>query len=418
MKVAYVCADPGVRLGARKGAAVHLEEFARALGRRGAEVVVIVGEVASARPGIRARAVALEPLEASTHEELLRATGGGGGPDPAAIEIAQVLRDRAFERALEEEHARSPIGGVVERLSLFSLAGLRFARRHGIPFALEVNSPLAEEQERWRALALGSLARAVERRLHAESDLVACVSEPLRARAIEHGAAPERVAVLPNGVDPSRFHPDVPPEAVRRRHDLDGAFVVGFLGSLRPWHGVDFLLDAAAAARSAMPSLRVLVVGEGPELPAARARADDLGIGKVVVFGGWIDHEEVPAHLAACDVVVAPYPPIEPFYFSPMKVVEAMAVGRAVVAPDLPALATLLRHEENALLYRPGNLAHCVETLVRLERDEPLRRRLGERAAKETLAERTWDRNAALVLERLSEAASRKGAEATGGSSR
>jgi glycosyltransferase involved in cell wall biosynthesis len=408
MKVAYLCADPGVRLGARKGASIHLEEFAHALRRAGAEVVVFVGEIRQPRAGIDSRAVALDPLEASTLEDLERTTSEGGKADPAALEIAQVLRDRAFERALEEEHARAPFGAVVERLSLFSLAGLRFARRHGLPFVLEVNAPLAEEQERWRVLALGALARAVERRLHAESDLVVCVSPPLRARAIELGASPGRVAVLANGVDPSLFHPGVAGEDVRRRLRLESGFVVGFLGSLRPWHGIDFLLDAAAATRGAIPSIRVLVVGEGPESAAAQARAVDLGIADAVVFGGWVDHEEVPSHLAACDVVVAPYPPIEPFYFSPMKLVEAMAVGRAVVAPDLPALSNLLRHEENALLYRPGDLAALARSLVRLGRDEALRRRLGERAARETLAERTWDRNAAFVLERAANPASRR----------
>jgi glycosyltransferase involved in cell wall biosynthesis len=395
-----VVADPGVAVGGRKGASVHLEEMARAFLGQGGEVFLAATRVERPLEGIEAREIALD----ADADGVLRDLPEGEREGPSrtvGAELAAIYRDRVFEEALLVAHRRASLDLVYERQSLFSLAGLRAARRLGIPFGLEVNSPLPEEQARWRGLALEALACAIERRLLREADGVFCVSSFLRDRAVRLGAAPARVRVVPNGIDPRQFHPGVAGEAARRRLGLDGAFVVGFCGALRPWHGVEFLLEAFGRFVRTEPAARLLVVGDGPTRARLESSARETLPPGSAIFCGWVPREEVPAHLAACDVVASPHPPIEPFYFSPLKIVEAMAVGRVVLAPDLPAIREIARDGETAVLYRAADPEDFLGRLGALRASEAERRRIGERAAREVLAQRTWAQNAAGVLEAL-----------------
>ena len=398
MRLAFVIADPGVPIGGRKGAAIHVHDLARAFGNAGVEVVALASRVEQGIEGVEVREVRLDP----DVEEVIRqlhARPEGDRTPPIAPELAALLRDQTFEQALAKAHAEAPFDALYERQSLFGLAGLRFARRAGIPFGLEVNAPLPEEQARWRGLSLESLALAIEKRLLREADAVFCVSSFLRERAVRLGADPGRAHLLPNGVDPSLFHPGVSGAPVREKLGLGQDFVLGFFGTLRPWHGVEFLVESFARFLRRVPSSRLLVVGDGP----ARARAEEAANRALpegaARFLGWIPREEVPAHVAACDVVASPHPPIEPFYFSPLKIFEAMALGRVVLAPDLPAFREIARDGATAALYRPADGEDFVRRLLALRDSPEERRAIGERASREVLSRRTWVQNARAVLE-------------------
>src|SRR5207248_6138407 len=138
---------------------------------------------------------------------------------------------------------------VYERYSLFHASGARIARTFEVPYVLEVNAPLIEEQERHRVLRLKALAKEMQTRCFREADSLITVSEPLKQYLQAQGIAADRISCLANGVDTRRFHPDIDPEPIRTRHSLGKQPVVGFLGSLKPWHGMDFLLDAMVRLR-------------------------------------------------------------------------------------------------------------------------------------------------------------------------
>src|SRR5262249_46041753 len=151
---------------------------------------------------------------------------------------------------------RSQIDLVYERLSLWSFAGLQFARRAGVPFILEMNVPLAAQQQEYRDLDMAETARAVETLLLAKADRVIVPSSALREYAQSHGAA--HVRIIPCGVAAHAF-----PKSghLGARDGTD--FVVGFVGSLKPWHGVEVLLEAFAQLAQLSPEYRLLVVGDG-----------------------------------------------------------------------------------------------------------------------------------------------------------
>jgi phosphatidylinositol alpha-mannosyltransferase len=195
-----------------------------------------------------------------------------------------------------------------------------------------------------------------------------------------------RTAVIPNGVDLSRFHPAARAPAAgdpgTRRLEV---LFVGRFGE--PRKGLAVLVEAARRLRSAGRDVGVTVVGAGPaERFAASAR--DAGLR----FEGRLPDEELALRLARADVFCAPSLGGESFG---MVLVEAMAAGCPVVASDIPGYAEAARGA--GLLFRPGRPDALADALLRVAGDPPLRARLGERgrARAETLG---WSHVAQRVL--------------------
>ncbi len=286
---------------------------------------------------------------------------------------------------------------VYERYALYNMAGIAVARRAGIPIVLEVNAPIAWEREQYERLALGPLAHAFERAAWRAVDLVVAVSTPLRAHLIERGVPAERIAVIPNAADPRVFRPDLQARAdVRAAYGIPAdAVVIGFSGILRPWHGVELLVDAVARLRTAR-ACRVLIVGDGPSRASIEARARLLGLQDAVIITGRLPHAAIPRCLTAFDVGVSP---LTTFYASPMKVPEYMATGLAVVAPRADNLTDLITDTHDGLLFTPGDADDLARVLGRLVDDASLRAGLSRAARDTILTRRTWPHNAARVLD-------------------
>jgi len=363
-KVLYVSADRGVPVRGDKGASVHVRSVLSAFRDLGIESAVLTRR-AGPEDGPEAAAPVFEATSGKRWKGVAAWLAGwtrGGEPGERAIL-------RLIDCAALYRQGRQLVEGwrpdlIYERYALTSFAGAWLAGYLAVPFLLEVNSPLADEEASYRGLRLAWLARWMERRLARRADFVVAVSEGVRRHVLGLGVPRERILLLPNAVDPKLFHPDHDGRDVRRLHDLDGDFVVGFCGSLKPWHGVDRLLDAVASASPEVPHLRVLVVGHGPEREALEQRTVALGIQDRVRFAGAVAHAQVPEHLAACDVLVAPYEPVERFYFSPLKLAEYLRAGRPVVASAVPGLPEAFDPRTPVRWIPPGDTGALVEALV------------------------------------------------------
>jgi glycosyltransferase involved in cell wall biosynthesis len=349
---------------------VHLRSLAEALVRRGNEVL------------------------------LLCARTDGSNPPPAGARILQ-LPSEGQPTWLAAKFAWGGVETVLERYSLPSGPALQAARTLRLPYTLEVNAPLVDEAARFRGLQDVEVWRERERILLSEADRVVVVSQALRDHVIAAGARSGAIKVVPNGVQVDLFRRGGR-EAIRDRLGIDDALVVGFVGSLKPWHGVGLLLEALADLPS---SYRLLIVGAGPEEKSLKTRADLLGLGKRALFAGPVPHAEVPSYLDAMDIGAAPFEPMGGFYFSPLKVAEYLAAGLPVVASrqgDLPELVG-----NAGLFYEPGNRKDLRGVLRRLGEDAELRARLGRQAVARA-GTLDWDRVAARVEDALVGALSRR----------
>src|SRR5262249_7297316 len=150
--------------------------------------------------------------------------------------------------------------------------------------------------------------------------------------------------------------------------------------SLKPWHGLEFLVDGFGKIVAHRPDTALLVVGEGPCLAELQTRVAHDRLERHVILTGRVPHADIPGYLAAMDVTVAPYTAQDGFYFSPLKVVESLAAGRPVVAPQLGQLTDLLQDDVTGLLYQAGDRKAFVERMLELLND-PLRLQIMGRAA-------------------------------------
>jgi len=287
---------------------------------------------------------------------------------------------------------------LYERYTLFNLSGVMVARRLKIPLIMEVNSPLAYERAQYERLGLQRTAQALERFVLTRADLVLAVSTPLKNYIIKRGVPSERVLVLPNGTDPTLFHPDTKTrQEIRRQSGIPlGTMLIGFVGILRPWHGIELLFDAIARIKNISHNLCLLIVGDGPSQSDLERLAREKGLGNNVIFVGRVAHQKVPGYLSTLDIAVSPR---ATFYASPMKVLEYMATGIPVVAPRMQNLQDVITDGFNGALFEAENSVNLAAVLSSLIQNESYRRKLGENARATILRGRTWTHNAEQILQ-------------------
>ncbi|MFI5047196.1 MAG: glycosyltransferase family 4 protein [Acidimicrobiia bacterium] len=283
---------------------------------------------------------------------------------------------------------------VWQHHDLFHFAGEPLARRHHVPLVSYVHAPQVWEAARWgvrRPGWAGSLERLGDRPPLMHSDVVACVSEEVADEVVRLGVERDHVIVSPMAVDARRFSPSVSGRAARERLGLGDAFVVGWTGSFRKFHGLDTALEAFAMFARCAPESRLLLVGDGPERDAVEDVARRLGIIESVTFAGATAHEDLPELVAAMDVTVVTVLDAEAFHYSPQKMREYLSCGRAVVAPRVGDVARTVTDHVDALLYDAGDAQAFADRLLELRDDADLREQLGQ--AGRSLIERTgtWD---------------------------
>jgi len=345
MRIAYVNQDPGIRPGAQKGAAVHVEALRRAFRGLGADVADI------------------------------------DSPD-----------EQAVREQLEAYATAGPVDLIYERYSLGNSISSEVSTRLGIPHVLEVNSPLADEARRYRPDTPLPSAES-EARLFGSATHVFAVSSAVAAYARERGAQAENITVVANAVDLDCFAPRGADGGRRAELVPEGAFVLGFHGRLRPWHRFDVLVRTACELREHGCPAFVLTVGRGAfaeelerSLPPESWKCLE-----------WVPHEQVGEVVACFDALPLTHAHDPDFYFSPLKLQEAMAAAVVPVVPDLGDLCDGVVHGESGWLYTAGDMTGLVSALEVLHAQPKLRQRLGVGARSKASAH-TWTNVAEKVL--------------------
>lgn len=362
------------RIASLDGQFVHIDELVRALRQRGHEVQVIGPRVVQRyRLGGEWRLLAaLRRRMPQTVYELLELGYGLG----ATLRLLKATR--RFQPDL-----------IYERYNLHLPAGILVRRLTGIPLILEVNAPLAAERAAHGGLALPRLAHAIERWTWCSADRIVTVTGVLAEMIEAAGVARQRIRVVPNAVDLDAFRA-IDRAAAKRALAVEGRCVLGFVGFMRPWHGLDRAIHFLATARRA--DLLLLIVGDGPARPGLEALAHELGVAEQVRFLGTVARSHIPAIMAAFDIALQPA--VVP-YASPLKLFEYMAAGCAILAPDSPNIREIVQPGVEALLFTEDEFA---QQLAHLVADDSLRARLGA-AGRERIYRlgRSWDANAAVV---------------------
>ncbi|MFT7461711.1 MAG: glycosyltransferase involved in cell wall biosynthesis [Pseudohongiellaceae bacterium] len=356
------------RTKSRDGQAVHIRELIAAMGRRGLGVEEWAlskgdsGDMGS-EGGLLGRLAALAPR--------------------GAYELAEHAYGWMVNRRLVQAGKDFTADVLYERHALNNTAGIRAARKLGIPLLLEVNSPLTHERSAHETLVFQGWSQRSERRVLAAADRLLVVTQVLADMLVADGVDPAKIEVIPNGADLSQY----PADALDDHEGL----VVGFSGFFRPWHDIESLVTALADG--VLPAnARLLLVGDGPSRESIEGLAAKLGVGERVTITGAVERSQIPGLVRSMDICVQP---AATAWASPLKLFEYMAAGRAIVAPDQDNLREVLEHQRTGLLFEPGAMAQAV---ARLAHDDALREDMGH-GARAHLEQRpyTWDGNAARV---------------------
>jgi glycosyltransferase involved in cell wall biosynthesis len=326
-------------------------------------------------------------------------------------------------------HAHSPV--------LCGLPGLSVARRVGLPFVYEVrdlweNASVDKGKFRPNS-ARFRVARALETYLVRRADVVTTICEGLARELVARGVPPERVVLTPNGVDAERFVPHSPDPALLERVLGDcgslhcglgisdwglgtGATdrlpavpspislirnpqsairngVIAYIGSFSHYEGLDCALRALPLIRQSVPGVLLLLVGDGEVRPELERLARELRVDGCVRFTGRLPHETALACYSLADLLV--YPRVRTAtttLTTPLKPLEAMAMGKAVLASNLPAMREIVRDGENGILFRAGDVKDLAARATRLLENPALRAALGDLGRRFVLRERDWSR--------------------------
>lgn len=288
-------------------------------------------------------------------------------------------------------HAHSPV--------LNAIAAQRVAKRHGLPMIYEIRAF-------WEDAAVGNgtgvegsprywLTRQLESRAVRAADAVAVICEGLRGDLIARGVDAGKIVVSPNGVDMDQFGAPVDRDPVlTAKLGLEGADVVGFIGSFYDYEGLDDLIAAMPRLVRARPKAKLLLVGGGPMEQALRDQAMASPFADHIVFVGRVPHDQVEHYYAQVDVLAYPRKAMRlTDLVTPLKPLEAMAQGRLVAASSVGGHRELIEDGVTGTLFAPDDPAAIATALADLFADRAIwdERRAVARAFVE--AERNWSSN-------------------------
>lgn len=285
--------------------------------------------------------------------------------------------------------------GIYERYNLFLPAGIWAKKLFGLKLILEVNSPLYKERKQYGGIALDRLAKWTEVYAWRNADLVLPVTNVLAGYVKGVGVPANKITVLHNGIDPVRFNKNIENEREQR---FQNKLVVGFVGFCREWHKLDEILGLLAEEKN--ERLFFLVVGDGPVADSLKQKATSLGISDNFHITGLVEREDMPYWLDQIDIAIQSA--VTP-WCSPLKLIEYLAKGKAIVAPDADNIQELLSHNENAVLFDHENPSDLIKGVREIINDELLRKEIQQNAVR-TIEEKqlTWDNNARYICDSFS----------------
>jgi len=307
---------------------------------------------------------------------------------------------------------------LYQRSALNSYSGIKAAISYSIPFVLEYNGSEVWITNKWqgRRLKFQNISEKIEKLNFEKATLITCVSRALKEQLIEYGTNPDKIIVTPNGVNPDMYSPDIDGSIKRRVLRIrNEETVIGFIGTFGVWHGAEILVEAFAKLIEENTKLKknckLLLIGDGIRMPEVRKMIERYNIGSNCILTRTVPQNEGPQYLAACDILVSPtVPNIDgtPFFGSPTKLFEYMAMGKAIISSDMDQMSEIFEHNRTALLCKPGDYNELKIAMNELIVNPNLRIKLGKEAREEVCKKYTWEIHTRRILEALNNVSSSK----------
>jgi glycosyltransferase involved in cell wall biosynthesis len=376
----------------RSSQAMHIRSLVEALKADGHEVTIV------SPPGV-------DPLKAAGLMPFLRKRDRANGFQRIwkyiscecpqfVFEVFELLYNLFLPFRLLPILWRQPDAVLYERHAYFMFMGVLLGKWLRRPVVLEVNELAGFK--RARGLIMERLARRIDAWVFSRASHILCVSRVLAGEVQQRGAHGERVHVLPNAIDANRFQGLGPGRSLRARLGLEGSIVIGHVGLFYQWDRLDVLIEVVKSIRDRHPAIKVLLVGDGPEMENLKHTARRLGMESAVILPGPVPRDDVPAYIDAMDICVLPD---SNAFGSPIALFEFMAMGKPCVVPDLGPMRDVLEDNVTGIMFPHADYPALRKALLRFVEDPALRIQIGARAKQTVFKRHTWAANARFVVQ-------------------
>jgi len=295
---------------------------------------------------------------------------------------------------------------IYQRHSIFNVCGAILSLLTKTPLILEYNGSEPWVRQKWGGLLIfRKLCYFMENFSLKRAKIITVVSKPMKEELIKRNIPESKILVNYNGVDTEEFNPNIDSSEIRKRYNLEDKIVIGAVSTFGAWHGMPILAKAIKSIINKIQDTRYkihfLFIGDGVQRPECERIIKENGMENYATFTGIVPYQEVPQYLATCDILVSPHVPNPdgtPFFGSPTKLFEYMAMGKGIVASDLDQIGEVLKDRQTALLVSPGNIDSLFYGIIELIKDGDLRNTLGRNAREEVVKKYTWQQNVQNLL--------------------
>jgi PEP-CTERM/exosortase A-associated glycosyltransferase len=305
--------------------------------------------------------------------------------------VVLALRERILKLldglSFDVIHAHSP--------TLCGLAGWLAATARDLPFVYEIRGfweDAAVDQKRdHRGSLRYRISRNLESHLAQRADAVVGIAQHILADLQTREVSPEKSFHISNGVDAQRFRPVPRDDSLALALGLGSEPILGFIGSLYRYEGISWLVHAVAELERRGICCKLLILGEGEDLPEIIQAIRAEGAGSYVRVLGCVPYEQVQRYYSLIDILVYPRRSVRlTELVTPLKPLEAMAQEKAVLASRVGGILELVEHEQTGLLFRSEDIDDFCHQAERVIQNESLRHKLGERARRAVLSQKDW----------------------------
>ena len=310
------------------------------------------------------------------------------------FEIAGILYNLPAHKIMKNVIPNNVIDLIYERYALYSISGLKLAKKFNIPIILEVN--IVSDLNDARPVRMKHLAKKIENLILRDADAIITVSTFLKNHIISQGIKEDKIYVIPNAVDPDEFQITNGLD-IRKNYNIETSYIIGFIGRLLPWYNLEALIEIISEIiNSGKTNIHLLIIGDGILKKDLIKLIQNRNMNNYITLTGWIEHNKISNYINAMDIAILPNSNL---WGSPMKIFEYMVMGKPVIAPAYEPIKEIITSGKNGLLFTPGNYNELKQAILTLMDNEELCREIGKNAKETVIANHTWAKNAEKIIE-------------------
>jgi len=394
MRIIYYSPHPTHDIVSEVGYSTHQREIINALRQAGHEVITVImgGDNASDH-----NQIFLQKTKISKLKKYLKKIA------PKFIwtslnNYKLIQHDREASKRLEEAIKQHIPDLIYERSEYLQDSGARMAKKYNIRYFLEVNAPFVEEMRHFEGYSLyQDKAHAVEQYKLDNASKVFSVSSALSHFLIKrYRCNAEKIILQPNCINLGNLNISVSDgDNLRKNLQIGNEKVIGFVGSIFPYHGVDLLIKAFSQVYKQNQGIKLLIVGDGSILGDLKQLSKQLQIEKHIIFAGKIPHKDVYDYIRIMDICVMAK---SNWYGSPVKIFEYGLMKKPIIAPDTSPVRDVMTHNESGLIIKNSESALASAIHLYLN-DHLLAQKCADNFHNLVVKEYTWEKAAKRIIE-------------------